>query len=86
MSNVYVDLIRLLPGVEKTAGKIVSIDTTRNIAVLLAIGGGNFIADIGKGSTYVIGDWVLVKDNVIVSTIPVPEGTGLETATEIVIY
>jgi len=87
MPNPFVELIRLLPSTDTVVGKILSIDSQLNTAVLASIGAGDFVANKGKGSTYVVGDWVLVKDNIIISTIPVPQGdTTPEEAKDIVIY
>ena len=88
MANPFVELIRLLPSTDTVVGKILAIDINLNMATLYSIGGaGSFIANIGKGSTYTVGDWVLVKDNVIISTIPTPQGgVTPEEAKDIVIY
>ena len=88
MANPFVELIRLLPSTDTIVGKVLAIDSQYNTATLSSIGGsGSFVANKGKGSTYVVGDWVLVRDNVIISTIPVPQGdTTPEEAKDIVIY
>jgi hypothetical protein len=87
MSNVYHELIRLLPTTDTIVGRILSIDTVNNTAVLISMGGaGSFTANIGKGSTYAVSNWVLVRDNVIVSTIPTPEGVSEGVATDISIF
>ena len=89
MANPFVELVRLLPSTDTVVGKILSVDVVLNTATLLSIGGsgGAFVANTGKGATYAVGDWALVRDNVIISTIPVPQGdTTPEQAKEIVIY
>ena len=88
MANPFVELIRLLPSTDTVVGKILAVNSQYNTATLFSIGGvGSFVANIGKGATYAVGDWVLVRDNVIISTIPVPQGdTTPEEAKDIVIY
>lgn len=87
MSNIYTDLIRLLPSTETIVGKIASVNTEQNTAVVSSIVGGIFTVKTGKGATYAVNDWVLIKDKVITSTIPVPQGEGTpEVAKSIEIY
>jgi len=90
MSNSWAKLVRLLPSVESTVGKILSI--SGKTAVVESIGTGTstvltmepgMIAQTGN-VTYNVGDWVLIKDNIIVSVLPVPELVS-GGATEIII-
>ena len=48
------------------------------------IGGGTSRVHITKGSTYAQNDWVLVKDNTIVSTIPVPQGDDQQEVAKVI--
>ena len=83
MSNSWSALIRLLPSIDSLVGKIASINENRGTAVLSAVGSGSFSAKITKDSGFVVGDWVLVRDGIITSKIAIPEGSGVEVATEI---
>jgi hypothetical protein len=82
MANVYQELIRLLPSTDTVVGKILSVST--NTAVISMIGGGTSRVHITKGSTYAQNDWVLVKDNTIVSTIPVPQGDDQQEVAKVI--
>lgn len=75
--NSWAQLIRLLPTVDSTVGKVLSLNTSNSTVVLAAIGGGSFVASIPKDATYEVNDWVLVKDNVVLSVIPVPKGENV---------
>ena len=87
MANVYTELIRLLPSTETIVGKIASVNATENTASISSLVGGVFTVNVGKGTTYAVNDWVLIKDKIIVSTIPVPQGdTTPEVAKPIEIY
>jgi len=69
MSNSWSKLVKMLPGVESTVGKILTI--SGKTAVVEAIGTGTFVAQTGN-VTYIVGDWVLIKDNIIELVLPVP--------------
>jgi hypothetical protein len=86
MSNTWRQLISLLPSVDTTVGKILSVNTETGSVVLESIGTGDYTATYPTPLTmepglvaqsgnveYLIGDWVLVKDGVIVAKLPVPE-------------
>jgi len=73
MTNSWAKLVRLLPGVESTVGKILTISGKN--AVVEAIGSGTFIAQTGS-VTCTSGDWVLIKDNIIELVLPVPTLVG----------
>lgn len=73
--NSWVQFINLLPKVDSIVGQILSMDTDAGVAVLASVGSGDFIAKVVKGGAgYAVTDWVLVKDGVIISVIPVPKG------------
>ena len=74
MANSWVQLVKLLPKTVETVGKVLSINSTLNTAVCQDISGGTFVVNFGKGSEYVVNNWVLIRDNLIISTISIPEG------------
>jgi len=75
MSNSWSQFMRLLPKVDSIVGQILSMDSDAGVAVLASIGSGDFVAKMVKGGAdYAVDDWVLVKDGIITSVIPVPKG------------
>lgn len=74
MANVYTELIRLLPSTDTLVGKILSVNAPAGTAVISSLVGGTHIVNMGKGASYSVGDWVLTRDSIIVTPIPIPQG------------
>ena len=77
MSNPYAELLKLLPKQDGTIGKIISINDSR-YALLASVPDGTFRASIPKDAGYSVGNWVIVKDNVITSLL------GLNDTTQVI--